>query len=216
MVKTLMKAVIFDRDGIILDSESVNVESGVQAFKELKIPIKNEEKEWIIGRHPNDYKKLFEKKYKFSYQQFRKIQKATYKKLVKSVSFFDETISLIKKLKDKGVPLALTTTSSLRGTKEVLKKAGLESIFDIIVTFEDCDKRKPDPLPYLITAEKLGIKAKECVVIEDSVVGVEAAKRAGMKCIVIPNRYTKNQDFSKADLVVNSANKINIGMLKNL
>ena len=57
-----MKAVIFDRDGIIIDSESTNIDSTVKAFKELGIKIKEEEKEWIIGRHPDDFKKSFLKK----------------------------------------------------------------------------------------------------------------------------------------------------------
>ncbi|MBI2130092.1 HAD family phosphatase [Candidatus Woesearchaeota archaeon] len=212
----MTKAVIFDRDGVILDSESANIKSAVEAFNELGISIKEEEKDRIAGRHPNDYKKFFLEKYDFSYEEFRKIQRKTYYELLESTPFFVKTISLIKKLHELKIPIALTTSSNLKSTLQVLKKADLENIFDVIVTFEDYKKRKPNPESYEITAKKLDLNPKDCVVIEDSSVGVEAAKNAGMKCIAIPNKYTERQDFSKADLVVDSADKINIRLLNSI
>jgi HAD superfamily hydrolase (TIGR01509 family) len=211
-----MKAVIFDRDGVILDSESINIESAVRAFKELGIAIKEEEKDWIVGRHPEDYKKPFLEKYDFSYEEFRKIQTKTYFELLESTPLFEKTIALIKQLHKMKIPLALTTSSSMKSTLQVLKKAGLENIFGVIVTFEDYEKRKPHPQSYLLTAKKLGVDPKHCVVIEDSSVGVEAAKNAGMKCIAIPNRYTKKQDFSKADVIVDSADEISMELINGL
>jgi HAD superfamily hydrolase (TIGR01509 family) len=211
-----MKAVIFDRDGVILDSESININSAVKAFQELGIAIKEEEKDWIVGRHPDDYKKLFLKKYDFSYEEFRKIQRKTYYELLESTPLFDETILLIRRLHKLKIPLALTTSSGLKSTLQVLKNANLENVFTIIVTYEDYKKRKPNPESYEITAKKLKLNPEDCVVIEDSSVGIEAAKNAGMKCIAIPNEYTKNQDFSKADLIVDSAKKIDIELLNNI
>lgn len=117
---------------------------------------------------------------------------------------------------NQGVPLALTTSSGRTGTSHILKKAGLLNTFDVIVTSEDYTNRKPSPESYLTTAKKLHYNPVNCVAIEDSRVGVEAAKNAGMKCIALPNEYTKHQDFSKADLVVYSADNINIELLNNL
>ena len=211
-----MKAVIFDRDGVILDSESTNVNSAVKAFKELGITIKEEEKDWIVGRHPDDYKKFFLKKYNFSYEDFKRIQEKFYYELLDSTPLFEKTISLIKKLHNNNIPLALTTSSGKKSTLQVLQKADLENIFDVIVTFEDYEKRKPDPESYLITAKKLNLSPEECIVIEDSSVGLEAAKNAGMRCIALPNKYTKNQDFSKADLVVGPQEKISWKLISSL
>lgn len=203
-----MKAVIFDRDGIIIDSESINIDSAIKAFQRLGISIEEQEKDWIVGRHPDDYKELFLKKYKFSYENFKKIQSEIYFDFFKSIPHFDKMISFIKELKKIKTPIALTTSSTLESTLEVLKNTDLEDVFDVIVTFDDCKKRKPDPGPYKATAKKLGLKPEECIVIEDSFIGVESAKKAGMKCIAFPNEYTKNQDFSKADLVVHSIDQI--------
>jgi len=116
----------------------------------------------------------------------------------------------------KKIPLALTTSSKIESTMQVLQRAGLENTFEVIVTYEDYQRRKPDPESYLLTAKKLNLQPKDCVVIEDSYVGLCAAKSAGMKCIVIPNKYTKDQDFSKADLIVETADKIDIDLLKKM
>lgn len=211
-----MKAVIFDRDGVILDSESTNVDAAVMAFKELGIAIKEEEKDWIVGRHPDDYINFFLEKYDFSYEEFRKIQSKKYHELFETTHLFEKTVFLIKKLHKMKIPLALTTSSSKKSTLNLLHRAKLEDIFNVIVTFEDYKRRKPDPESYIMTAKKLGLNPKDCIVIEDSIVGVEAAKNAGMKCIAIPNKYTEKYDFSIADLIVDSADKIDIDVLNAL
>ena len=92
----------------------------------------------------------------------------------------------------------------------------MENIFDVIVTFEDCEKRKPHPESYLITAKKLNLNPDDCIVIEDSPVGIESAKKAGMKCIAVLNKYTKKQDLSKADIIIDSPNKLNIKLLNSI
>ena len=127
-----MKAVIFDRDGVIVDSEATNVNAGVKAFEKLGIEIKEEEKKWIVGRHPSTYIKLFQEKYDFSHEEFTKIQKKLYYELLEFTPLFDETISLIKKLHEMKIILALTTASDKTSTLQVLKRTVLENVFDAI------------------------------------------------------------------------------------
>jgi len=92
----------------------------------------------------------------------------------------------------------------------------MEELFTVMTTAEDTKTRKPDPESYLLTAQKLGVEVSECIAIEDSKIGLDAAKAAGMKCIVIPNKYTKDQDFSQADLIVHSADALDIDLLKSI
>ena len=211
-----MKAVIFDRDGVIIDSESTNINSAINAFKELEIEINEDEHKWIVGKHPDDYKHLFLEKYDFSYDDFREIQRKHYYLLLESTPFFDKTIKLIKLLHSEGITLALNISSSRQMTLEIIKRAGLDGVFKEVVTFGDYSKRKPDPESYLLTAKKLGLKPKDCVVIEDSEVGVIAAKDAGMKCIALPNKYTKTQNLSRADIILDSPEKITLDLLNSL
>jgi len=119
-------------------------------------------------------------------------------------------------LYESKIILALTTSGGPNSTEKILKKTGLDKIFSVVITNADYVKKKPNPEPYLTTAKKLGLEPSECVVIEDTPVGVESAKAAGMKCIALPNEFTKKQDFSKADLIVDSADKITIKMLNSL
>ena len=100
----MFKAVIFDRDGVILDSESVHINSTIYAFNKLGISLNEEEIDELIGKHPEDYKIYLLKKYSFSYDDFRKIQKEKYYNLLESAPFFDRIINLIKKLHSMNIP----------------------------------------------------------------------------------------------------------------
>lgn len=211
-----MKAIIFDMDGVIINSEPANIKSVKLAFKKLGIKITKKEIELIIGLNSEDYKNYFLKKYNFNYSEFNQIKSEFYKKFIKSSKLFKNNISLIRKLKKEKFKIALATSSKKEEAKEILKKAKLSKSFNTITTKEDVKKRKPSPDAYLTTAKKLEVKPKDCIVIEDSSVGVIAAKRAGMKCIALLQSYNKYQDLSKADLQIKSTTKISIKMLENL
>jgi len=211
-----MQAVIFDRDGVIVNSEICNVNSVTDAFKRLGIDISAADKKYIVAKHPGDYQKYFQDQYDFFYDEFRKFQSEEYYKQLENLEIIKPAVNLINDLHAKGVTLALTTSSSMKSTKIVLDKTGLNNIFKEIVTTDDCPNRKPNPEPYLVTAKKLGVEPAECVVIEDSGVGLEAAKAAGMKCIAIPNEYTRDHDFSQADLVFKSASEVTLEVLNSL
>ncbi|MFB0568830.1 MAG: HAD family hydrolase, partial [Nitrososphaeria archaeon] len=75
---------------------------------------------------------------------------------------------------------------------------------------------KPSPDIFLLAAQRIGIGAKNCLVIEDAQNGVEAAKRAGMTCIVVPNQFTQDQDFSRADVVVQSLEDIDLKFIRSI
>lgn len=170
----------------------------------------------MVAKHPADYQNYFQDQYDFSYPEFRKLQGEEYYKQLENLELIMPAVKLIKDLQAKKITLALTTSSSARSTKIVLDEADLNNVFQEVVTNSDYEKRKPNPEPYLVTAKKLGISPAECVVVEDSGVGLEAAKAAGMKCLAIPNEYTRDHNFSKADLVVNSASEVTLEVLNNL
>jgi HAD superfamily hydrolase (TIGR01509 family) len=212
----MIKAFLFDRDGVILDSEFAHINAVIETFKKLGIKITKEDEEIIIGRHPDNYLPELKKKYDFSSESFLEIETKFYYKYFKKAPIFKEVINLMKKLKKKGYKIAITTSSDMKTTNMLLERIKkLSSYIDVIVTREDYKKSKPDPEPYLITAKKLNISPKDCVVIEDSLTGLKSAKSAGMKCIMIPTGLTKKQDFKEADLVVKSAKYINIKNLIN-
>ena len=104
-----------------------------------------------------------------------------------------------------GMPLAVCSTSNERAVQLVVEKmlgAARRARFDAILAGDVVTKKKPDPEIYLLALERLGLEAGECVVVEDSRNGLLAAKGAGMLCLVTTNQYTAAEDFGEADLVV--------------
>lgn len=111
---------------------------------------------------------------------------------------------LINELNKKNISLAVASSSTIHDIEFVLSKLGVRKYFKAVVSGDSVPHGKPAPDIFLQVAKELKVEPKQCVVLEDSQSGVEAAKRAGMKVIAVPNKYTKSSDFSKADMVVSS------------
>lgn len=126
------------------------------------------------------------------------------KKLIPTSGF----LPLIKSLKRKRLKTALASSRLIDHVSIMLKSLGVEGFFDVIVGGSPSTKRKPEPDIFLEATKELKTHPKHCIVIEDSEMGVIAGKRAGMKVIAVPSKYTKSHDFSNADKVVDSLSKI--------
>jgi len=112
---------------------------------------------------------------------------------------------MIRALRERGIPLAVTSSAVLEAIETVLVRLGLRDAFAVIVDGAQVRRGKPDPEAFLVTAKKLGVAPAECIVFEDSELGVVAAKRAGMYCIAVRNPHARTrQDLSAADVVVDS------------
>jgi beta-phosphoglucomutase family hydrolase len=112
-------------------------------------------------------------------------------------------LALLRLLRERGLRLALVSSTPRANIELVLSSLGLETAFDVVVGEEDVSRGKPDPEGFLLGAERLGVPPEECVVIEDAPVGVEAAKRGDMRCIGV-SRNRPREALAKADLVVES------------
>ncbi len=211
----MIKAVIFDLDGVLRDSAKVNVGAARKTFAEFGIEINAEDKKIIVSRHPTDYIPLL--KYAVDFDKYMPLNREKYFELLEDADLMDfarEALELMKKNKFK---IALATASGKKGVYELfIEKFNLNGLFDVVVTFEDCKERKPHPEIYLTVLKKMNLAAEECVVVEDSDIGVESAKRAGIKCIAVPNEWTKDGDFSKADIIINSLKELNMELLEKL
>jgi HAD superfamily hydrolase (TIGR01509 family) len=122
---------------------------------------------------------------------------------------------VVRELHGLGVTLAITTSAAGDAVDLLLRGFGIRDLFALIVDGSEVEAGKPDPEGYLLTARKLGIDPRECVVFEDSQVGVLAAKAAGMYCVAVrnPNARTR-QDLSAADEVLESFEALNVAALR--
>jgi HAD superfamily hydrolase (TIGR01509 family) len=114
-------------------------------------------------------------------------------------------------LQARGIPLAIASSAVRPSIEAILVRLGLRDAFPLIVDGSEVTHGKPDPEAYLLTARKLGVAPAECVVLEDSHVGVIAAKRAGMFCIAVRNpRAQERQDLSEADVIVDNMADVDV------
>jgi len=123
----------------------------------------------------------------------------------------DGVIDAVRQLQTYGRPLAITSSAVRDSIEVILVRLGIREAFTLIVDGSEVTSGKPDPEAYLLTARKLGVPPDECVVFEDSNVGVVAAKRAGMYCIAVRNpRALQRQDLSAADVIVDSFRELDL------
>jgi HAD superfamily hydrolase (TIGR01509 family) len=143
-------------------------------------------------------------------------KEATFRHLVKdSIKALPGVIELIKALAAAKYQLAVVSSTPKENIELITKTLGIKKYFSLFVNGDDVKEGKPSPQCFLLGAEKLGIEAVNCVVMEDAVVGVRAAKRAGMYCIAVSNTCPR-QDIAEADIVIDSLAEINIKTIEEL
>ncbi|MGQ9456105.1 MAG: HAD family hydrolase [Armatimonadota bacterium] len=215
----LLKAVIFDMDGVLTDTEPLHGECFVRAFASFGIFTTLEEYRQAVtlggstvrdyflklGGDPSDWDRV--KGLKDSYLE---------QMIAERNILMPGTTKLLETLRKNGIKTAIATSARRRSLEIILGPYNLYEYFDAIVTKDDTEVEKPDPRLYLIAAERLGVDPGNCVAIEDSPRGILAAMRAGMLCIAIPTPSTAEGDFSQASMIISSLEDITIDVLRIL
>lgn len=217
----MIKAVIFDMDGVIINSEKIHSLSFETVLKEYgKKPVKNNSgliQTAGIGAHDNW--QILKKQYGLTENIDILINKkrSFHEKLIKkNLIAMPGLFQLLNLLKKNNIKIAIGSSGQLKNILLVIKGLGIEHYFDTIVSAQLVTRRKPHPDIFLKVSEMLYIPPNFCLVLEDSENGVNAAYAAGMKVIAIPTENTKNNNFSKAERVVNSLQSVTIEMINSL
>jgi len=212
----MKKAVIFDMDGVIAETEHAHIGAEKQTMLKYGIEISEDELHEYTGTTAKVMFTSLIEKYKLNTtfdRIFKEKEEILFKLLEEDVQPTKGVIDLLRKLKKMKIKLAVASSSHKRMIEYVLKKLEIIDLFDSIVGAEDIDRSKPDPEIFLISAKRLNVKPEECTVVEDSKLGVEAAKKAGMKCLGYVNPSSGKQDLSKADFVADEFCKLDIQKL---
>jgi len=209
----MIRAVIFDMDGVIVDSEPIHIEAEKQTLLKHGVKITTEELRTYTGTTAEfEFNDLFQR-YELDTTAktlFDEKEVIMFRLLEQRTEPTKGVIDLIKKLKQQGFKLGVATSGHRKLAHYYLRKLGLETFFDTVVCAEDITRSKPDPEIFLKAAQRLGVEPSECVVIEDAKFGVEAAKKAGMKAVGYRNPSSGNQDLSKADWITSDFTKLDI------
>lgn len=212
-----MKAVIFDMDGVIIDSEPIHTITKMQTFKHYDIPFAEKDCEKYMGQTT---KSLFAALIKQHNRDISVAEMVAHKyKLYldilennKSIQPIEGILDLLSYLKQEAIPTAIGSSSGREIIDAVVKKFQLKSYFQSIISGADLPKSKPDPAVYLLTADRLDVLPTDCIVIEDTSSGVQAAKAAGMYCIAHQNKNSGCQDLRQADIIVPSIKSIDLSL----
>lgn len=202
-------ALIFDMDGVIVDSE-LHWKSTEGFFLQSLIPDwTSAEQDRIIGLSVHDVYRLLTQEYgvRLSKEQFLEMYQGMAEEIYgEKSSLIPGFCELLAWLKEQGVPVALASSSPMSWIDIVLDRFDLRSSFEVVVSADELEagRGKPSPAIYLLTAERLGVAPQRCVVIEDSMNGALSAKGAGMFCIGFRNGFNEEQDLGAADVIVDS------------
>ena len=207
----MIKAVIFDMDGVIIDSEGVYLEYQLEFAKKKNPNVKLEDLYPMVGATKQECWEVVERvvsngqTWEELRTEFR--QRDIYSEIDYRSIYRLEVTDTLKQLKEAGFRLALASSTHLELVERVLKENGIRHYFEAVVSGEQFKKSKPDPEIYLYTAGQLKLKPEECLAVEDSTIGITAAHRAGLKiAAVIDTRYGFDQ--SLADYKLNRVKEV--------
>ena len=200
---------MFDLDGVLVDSEPIHFRAANRVLSRYGLAIGEDDYRAYIGlgevatwtdwraRHRIDAPIA---------QLLAEHTDARLREIAAGISPIDPAVELARRLAGDGMRLAIASSSTRSVIDALLTALGVADAFSTRVSGEDPDVHasKPAPDVYLRAAERLGLSPSTCLAIEDSAPGVTAAKRAGMLCVAVPSRWTRDQDFSEADVVLES------------
>ena len=215
----MIKAAIFDMDGVIIDSEPIQMLAINKVLAQWSIQLSDKDFIPMIGRRLSDDYNYLKERFGIpvDFPEFWKMKNATYQNLIKeSIEEMPGLSRLITELKQAGIKRAVASGSIRADIDIVLNGLGLQSEFDVITAGNEVKHGKPHPEIYLLTSSRLEVNPEDCVALEDTYYGLCSAKSAGMKCIAVPHKYTAQQDFSRADLTTDSLNNISLSVIQQL
>jgi HAD superfamily hydrolase (TIGR01509 family) len=215
------EAVIFDMDGVLIDSEPIHVEIEKKLFDKLGIEVTEAVHRSYMGASNDfmytDLRTRFKLTESVSELMERdELFRSEYFKRLETIPVNDGLISLLHQIKTAGLKLAVATSSSPEIVNILLNKCGIYHYFDAIVTTSEAGKSKPSPDVYLLAAKKIGVSPAGCIVFEDSPNGLSAAKSAGMFCVVIQSDSEIIKELSAADHLIQSFRDITMAKLIDL
>ena len=203
------KYILWDHDGVLVDTELWYFEASCKALAELGIIV--DKKDYLV--YMQDGKSLWSIAYE------KGIRERTISEQRKKIDAYYQGFLLNENIEIPGVEealaalggrfsMAIVTTSKWKDFELIHKDRSIVKFMDFVLTVEDYSNAKPDPEPYLTALQKYGAIPEEAVVIEDSGRGLKSAVAAGIDCIIVENAFTKSHDFSNAKMVLKSLSEL--------
>ncbi len=218
----MLKAIIFDMDGVLVESEGAISQSFNLVLEKYGVNLASINKKEYLGRSLRDQMEVWKKMFpqipkdleveKFSKEALKYQLEISSEQLKPN----EAILNLIEIAKRQDIKIAVATSSVKYRAEIFLELMGILDKLDALVTADDVAKHKPNPAVFLEAAKRLQVEPKDCVVIEDAVNGIQAAKSAGMKVVAKLTEHHEREDFFEADYIFSDFKDLKIDDLKNL
>lgn len=217
-IKFVEGAVIWDLDGVLVDTAAYHFSSWRDTLSKRGVSFSQEEFRQTFGmRNAEIIKKIFGDSISSEDMQAIAVEKemAFRSQITGGLKALPGVMKLLKELKDNNYKMALATSAPMENVKAILEALGISEYFDAIISDEDVKNGKPDPEVFIKAAVRMGVKVLNCLVFEDSIAGIQAAKGAGMNCIAVSITHPAEK-LSQADLVVSSLEEVDTKRIQEI
>ncbi|MDH5695473.1 MAG: HAD family phosphatase [Dehalococcoidia bacterium] len=212
------KAVIWDMDGVIADTAAFHFGAWQEVFQKRGVKFTEEDFKRNFGRRNDTIIRaaLGEEISQSEVDAIARKKEENFRSLAgQNIKPLPGAVELLQSLRKHRFKMALASSTPMENIRLVTGSLGIESCFQAIVSDKDVTEGKPSPQGFLLAAKRLGVGPKNCIVIEDAVAGVAAAKRAGMHCLAITNTHPR-QSLTEADLIVDTLEVVTVNDLEGL
>ena len=217
----MFKAVLFDMDGVIIDSEPLHHKAYYDMFEDIDINVSTSLYESFTGQSTINVCRQLCQEFNLSESPQTLVNKkrAIFKNLFfndPDLHLINGVLNLIKEYHRNGLALVLASSASMLTINNVFTRFELDQYFIAKLSGADLKASKPHPEIFEKAAEASGFSINECMVIEDSTNGIKAAKAAGIFCVGFKSPHSTNQDYSNANTIITDFKEITFAKLKNL
>ena len=206
------KAVIWDMDGVIADTALYHRQAWQKVLLKKGINFTEENFQRYFGQRNEEIirKILGEEKSQDEIDEIAIEKEESFRSLIRpNIRSLPGVIELMESLTENEFRMALASSTPMENIRLLTESLGIDKYFQSIISAEDVTEGKPDPQVFLLAAESLAIEPGSCIVIEDAVAGVTAAKRAGMLCLAVTNTHPR-ESLQGADLIVDTLEAVTV------
>ena len=199
----MIRAIIWDFDGVIIESEKLHIQAEINTMRKYGIELEDKVASKYLGLRTEDYFRELIKHYKADVElsDMLEMHRAELMRLYSNAPLVEHVEQVLSELRGK-YKMGLATSASRKMVELSFGRYDIGKYFEAEICAEEVERGKPDPQVFIRACGKLGVSPSEAVAIEDAQNGFEAAKKAGMKVIARRAEHNKEQDFSSADYVV--------------